>query len=231
MCGRFTLEISSETLKVIFGVSPLENIPPRYNIAPTQLVLVLRNDLDNNRQLSYLKWGLIPYWAKDAAIGNHMINARSETVDQKLAFKSAFKHRRCIIPASGFYEWQKVEGKKRPHYITLKDGSPMMFAGLWDRWTSPEGNVIESCTILTTISNELIQTLHDRMPVVLRMEDADYWLDSRITDPSQLRQLFSPYQPDLLNLYPVSNMVNSPRNDDLKCIKPLSPTQDNLPEL
>lgn len=118
MCGRFTLEISSETLKVIFGVSPFENIKTRYNIAPTQLVLVLRNDPDNNRLLTYLKWGLIPYWAKDVSIGNHMINARSATIDQKPAFKMSVKHRRCIIPASGFYEWQKVGSKKQPYYIT-----------------------------------------------------------------------------------------------------------------
>jgi len=220
MCGRFTLEISSETLKVIFGVSPFENILPRYNIAPTQMVLVLRNDPGNNRQLSYMKWGLIPHWAKEASIGNHMINARSETVDEKPSFRSALKHRRCIVPASGFYEWQKVGTKKQPYYITLKDGSPMMFAGLWDRWVSPDGIVVESCTILTTSSNELVSPLHDRMPVILSRDVIDRWLDSRVTDPAELKSLLKPYQSDSMSLYLVSNMVNSPKNDDPGCIEP-----------
>jgi len=220
VCGRFTLEISSETLKVIFGVSPFENIPPRYNIAPTQMVLVLRNDPDNNLQVSYMKWGLIPHWAKDASIGNHMINARVETVEDKPSFRSAFKHRRCIIPASGFYEWKKVGAKKQPYYITLKDGSPMMFAGLWDRWISPEGIAVESFTILTTSSNELVSPLHDRMPVILDMKDVDLWLDCHVTDPARLKSLLKPYQSESLQLSPVSNMVNSPKNDDPRCIEP-----------
>lgn len=220
MCGRFTLELSSETLKVIFGVSPFENIPPRYNVAPTQMVLVLRNDPDSNRQLSYMKWGLIPHWAKGASIGNHMINARSETVDQKSAFKNALKDRRCIIPASGFYEWQKVGTKKQPYYITLKDGSPMLFAGLWDRWTSPEGIVVESCTILTTNSNELVSPLHDRMPVILDMKDIDRWLDCHVTEPAKLKALLTTHQSESMQLFPVSNMVNSPKNDEARCIEP-----------
>ena len=186
MCGRFTLQYSAEMLAQIFGAKISQDIKPRYNIAPAQQAPVVRiSPTDNQLHIDYLKWGLLPSWAKDTSIGSKMINARSETVDQKPSFKSALKHRRCIIPANGFYEWQEVGGKKHPLYIKLKDDSLMMFAGIWDHWKSPEGEVIESFSMLTTISNELIKSLHERMPVILDPGNKDIWLDSQASKPGK----------------------------------------------
>lgn len=222
MCGRFTLQYSNEMLAQIFGVAAAKDIKPRYNISPTQQVPVVRTSPeDNTRHINLLKWGLIPSWSKDPFIGNHMINARSETVDLKPAFRSALKHRRCIVPASGFYEWRAVEGKKHPLYITLKDNSLIMFAGIWDHWKNPEGAVIESFSILTTSSNELIKPLHDRMPVILDPQYKDIWLDSELADPEQLKPLFKPYPSGQMEMYPVSDLVNSPKNDNPECIQPI----------
>ena len=173
MCGRFDLHLPKELLEEIFGVSITDDIQPRYNIAPTQVVPAIRIYPDETRHLDLLKWGLIPSWAKDPSIGSKMINARSETVHEKRAFRSALKSRRCIIPANGFYEWQEVGGKKKPLYVKIKDDGPMVFAGLWDHWKNPEGEIIESCTILTTSTNELIKPLHARMPVILDIKDVE----------------------------------------------------------
>jgi putative SOS response-associated peptidase YedK len=208
----------------LFGIQDIPDIKPRYNIAPTQQILVLRNDQNNTPHLDYLRWGLIPHWAKDPSIGNHMINARSETVDEKPSFKSAFKHHRCIIPASGFYEWQKDDGRKQPYYITMKDSGPMLFAGLWDTWKSLEGNIIESCSILTTTSNEVISPLHERMPVILTKQDIRRWLDIQLIDSDELKPLLIPYKSNLMQLFPVSDMVNSPKNDNPECIARLANT-------
>jgi putative SOS response-associated peptidase YedK len=149
-----------------------------------------------------------------------MINARSETVDQKPAFRTAIRFRRCIIPASGFYEWQKVEGKKHPFYITLKDDRPMLFAGVWDHWKATDGTVVESFTILTTITNDLIKPLHDRMPVILDTNDINLWLNSKVSGPEQLKPFFKPYPPEQMEMYKVADLVNSPRNDTSECIEP-----------
>jgi len=221
MCGRFDLHIPKELLERIFGVSIFQDIPPHYNIAPSQQVVVIRITPDGNQQVAFLKWGLIPSWAKDPSIGSKMINARSETVDVKPAFRNPLKYRRCIVPANGFYEWQKVEGKKKPLYVKMKDDGPMLFAGLWEHWKTPEGNEIESCTILTTNSNELIKPLHDRMPLILETGDMNLWLDPQVTDPGKLKPLFSPYPAEKMEMYPVSEIVNSPRNDTPQCILPL----------
>jgi putative SOS response-associated peptidase YedK len=221
MCGRFTLQITKEMLEEIFGNLVVQDFKPRYNIAPTQQVVVIRTYQDESIHLDLLKWGLIPLWSKDPSIGSKMINARSETVDTKPSFRSAFKHRRCIIPASGFYEWQEVGGKKHPLYVRLKDNNPMLFAGLWEHWKPEEGETIESCTILTTTTNELIQPLHDRMPVILDNKDKDLWLDPHVSDPEQLKSLFKPYPSEQMEIYPVSDIVNSPRNDTPECIKAL----------
>ena len=223
MCGRFTLQYSGEMLAQIFGVKAVQNIKPRYNIAPTQQAPVVRiSPTDNQLHIDYLKWGLIPSWAKDPAIGSKMINVRSETVDEKPSFKSALKHRRCIVPASGFYEWQEVDGKKHPLYIRLKDDSLMMFAGIWDHWKSPDGEAVESFSILTTSSNDLIQQLHDRMPVILNPQHKDIWLDIQVSDPEQLKPYFAPYPSSLIEVYPVSDLVNSPKNDSPDCIQPIN---------
>ncbi|MHC1698834.1 MAG: SOS response-associated peptidase [Geobacteraceae bacterium] len=222
MCGRFDLHLPIESLSTIFGVPILHDLHPRFNIAPTQQVLVVRTTEDGTRHFAFLKWGLIPSWSKDPSIGSRMINARSETVDVKPAFRNSLKHRRCIVPANGFYEWESVGGRKKPLYVRMKNNSPMLFAGLWDHWISTEGDLIESCTILTTTSNELIKPLHDRMPVILDIQNVDLWLDPLIFDPEKLKHLFVPCSPEKLEMYPVSDIVNSPRIDIPECISPLS---------
>lgn len=219
MCGRFDLHLPRELLEEIFGISISRDIMPRYNIAPTQEIAVVRINPDRKRQLDFLKWGLIPSWAKDPSIGSRMINARSETVHEKPAFRTALKHRRCIIPANGFYEWEAVEGKKKPLYVKLKDDKPMLFAGIWDHWKPGEGDEIESCSILTTHSNDLIAPLHDRMPVILDIDDIDFWLDPRLVQPDPLQSLFRPYPSVKMDMYPVSDIVNSPKNDNPACIE------------
>lgn len=207
-------------LAEVIGEIEQGHIQPRYNIAPTQQVAVVRQDAGGQRHLSYLRWGLIPPWAKDASVGSHMINARAETVHEKPAFCHAFRSRRCLVPASGFFEWEKKEGRKQPLYIRMKDGGPMIFAGLWESWKSPEGEIIEMCTILTTNANSLIKPIHDRMPVILGRSDWDTWL-SRDATREQLAMLFQPYPWDLLHLYPVGTGVNNPRNDSPELIEPL----------
>ncbi len=220
MCGRFTLTLPPELLAEIIGEIEHARIQPRYNIAPTQQVAVIRQDNDGRRHLAYLHWGLIPPWAKDATVGNHMINARAETVHEKPSFRHAFRSRRCLIPASGFYEWRAEGGKKQPLYIHMIDNGPMIFAGLWESWRSPEDAVIESCTIITTSSNSLIQPLHDRMPVILDKPGWKTWLTPDATR-EQLTPLFHPFSSDLLTMYPVGTGVNSPRNDSPELIEPL----------
>jgi len=218
MCGRFTLQIPPELLAEIFGLMEIPVYPARYNIAPTQQVPVIRQTGDGRNHFAVMKWGLIPSWAKGPNIGNRMINARCETVAEKPAFRHAVRHSRCIVPASGFYEWQEEEGKKAPRYIHLKDGSPISFAGLWDHWKSPE--VIESCTILTTSANLLIAPLHDRMPVILQTEAFPLWLDHNTSDPDKLKSIYLPYPAELMDMWPVSPLVNSPRNDSAELIAP-----------
>ena len=221
MCGRFTLQITKEMIAEIFGVPITQDIQPHYNIAPTQQVAVIRTYPDETRHLDFLHWGLIPSWAKDPSIGHKMINARSETAHEKPAFKYAFHHHRCLIPASGFYEWSTDGTKKKPLYIHLKKEIPLAFAGLWDHWKSPAGDVIESCTILTNSSNTLLKPVHDRMPVILDPKDYGLWLNPRISAIESLKYIFEPYPSDKMEMYPVSDIVNSPRNDTLECIKPL----------
>jgi putative SOS response-associated peptidase YedK len=177
-----------ELLAEIFGLSEPPAIPARYNIAPTQQVAVIRRRAEGGNRLDFLRWGLIPSWAKEPSIGSRMINARSETIDEKASFRAAFKSRRCLVLASGFYEWEEVAGKKVPRYLRLKDGAPMVFAGLWECWKAPDGEIIESCTILTTTANSLIEALHDRMPVILKPEDFAVWLD-RNTGSGKLKGL------------------------------------------
>lgn len=219
MCGRFDLHLPRELLEEIFGISISRDIMPRYNIAPTQEIAVVRTNPEHKRQLDFLKWGLIPSWAKDPSIGSKMINVRSETVHEKPAFRTALKHRRCIIPANGFYEWEAVEGKKKPLYVKMKDDSLMLFAGIWDHWKPGEGDEIESCSILTTSSNDLIAHLHDRMPVILDIDDIDFWLDPHLVQPSPLQSLFRPYPSAKMYMYPVIDIVNSPKNDNPACIE------------
>lgn len=221
MCGRFTLRTPAADLVRIFELLRSDELQPRYNIAPTQPVAIIR-ETPKGRELSLVHWGLIPSWSKDPSIGSRMINARAESVASKPSFRSAFRRRRCLIPADGFYEWRKVSAKaKQPYLIGRADWRPFAFAGLWEHWTGPDGGEIESCTIITTEANELLQPLHDRMPVILEPEEYADWLDPAINDAERLQPLLDPYPPDLMALYPVSTTVNNPRNEHPACIKPL----------
>ena len=223
MCGRFTLTTNLGAIAKRFGVARfLEEVGPRYNIAPTQTVIVVNDD--GTRHLTQMQWGLIPSWAKDPAIGNRMINARGETVATKPAFRVALRKRRCLIPADGFYEWQPVGRRKQPVYITLKTREPFSFAGLWESWTAPDGEEIKSCTIITTEANELLKRIHDRMPVILTREAEAVWLDPAIQDPERLLPLLKPYSSEGMEVYPVSTKVNSPANDGPECIEAMPPS-------
>jgi putative SOS response-associated peptidase YedK len=222
MCGRFTLHLPPELLAEIFGLLEIPVYPARYNIAPSQKVAVIRNTGDGRNRLDFFRWGLIPPWAKDPGIGNKMINARAETVHEKPAFRHAVRHRRCLVPASGFFEWRHEDKGKIPLYVRMKDGSPMVFAAIWESWKSPGGETVESCAVLTTSSNELIEPLHDRMPVILHPGEFRLWLDPEISDPAKLGHLYLPFSPALMEMYPVSPLVNSPRNDSPDLIKPIT---------
>jgi putative SOS response-associated peptidase YedK len=222
MCGRFTLGATAATLAAQFDLANVPIWTPRYNIAPTQEVLVvLQHSPQANREARLHRWGLIPPWAKDSSIGNRMINARAETVATKPAFRRAFKERRCLLLADGLYEWQRQERRKQPFYIRLRDGRPFALAGLWEHWEGSEGMAIQSCTILTTTSNEVVGRVHDRMPVILSPTDYDRWLDPSIQEPAVLQTLLRPYPADEMTAYPVSTLVNSPANDNPGCTEPL----------
>lgn len=220
MCGRFTLTTNLGANAARFGVARfLEEVGPRYNIAPTQTVIVVSDD--GTRHLTQMQWGLIPSWAKDPTIGNRMINARAETVATKPAFRVALRKRRCLIPADGFYEWQQAGRRKQPVYITFKTREPFSFAGLWDTWTAPDGEAIRTCTIITTEANELLKPIHDRMPVILTREAESVWLDPTLQDPAKLLPLLKSYPAQEMEAYAVSLRVNSPSHDTPECLLPL----------
>lgn len=224
MCGRFTLIASPEEIAEAFDVTDVpQTLAPRYNIAPTQPVAAVRvNPGTGRKELAHFHWGLIPFWSKDPSIGGRLINARSETAAEKPAFRAAFKYRRCIIPASGFYEWQKQNGSKQPLYIYHADKELLGLAGLWEHWQSPDGSEIESCTILTTGPNELMKPIHNRMPVILEPVDYETWLYEEEPHLDQLNHLLRPAPEDMLVARPVSNYVNRPQNEGPDCIAPLA---------
>jgi len=228
MCGRFTLFLPPGLLAELFGVAEPAGGPDRYNIAPTQLVAVVRQREPGVNRLDYLRWGLIPSWAKDPSIGSRMINARSETLEEKPAFRNAFRFRRCLIPASGFYEWRQRAGQKLPEYLRLKEAAPMAFAGLWESWTSPEGEVVESCTIVTTAANAFVARLHERMPVLLKPADWELWLDRTVTDPARVRPLMRPYPAEEMEGWSVSPLVNSTKNDHAQLVQQIDCEQLTL---
>ncbi|HEY9851452.1 MAG TPA: SOS response-associated peptidase [Leptolyngbyaceae cyanobacterium] len=220
MCGRFTLIQIEKLLTDIFQVSSVPSLSPRYNIAPTQsIATILQNSETEERECKMMKWGLIPSWSKDTKIGAKMINARAETLAEKPAFRSAFKRRRCLIVADGFYEWKTQDGKKQPFYFRLADGKPFGFAGLWERWEKEDSEAIESCTIITISANELMQPIHDRMPVILDERDYDRWLDPKVQKPESLQSLLQPYRSQEMTCYPVSTKVNNARTDSPECLK------------
>ena len=220
MCGRYSLYSDLSFLQLRFKFKGNLQIVPRYNIAPSQEILTVTND--GERQGEFMRWGLIPFWAKDMKIGYKMINARTETAATSGAFKHAFKRRRCLIPADGFFEWRK-EGKERyPTYIYLKSKETFAFAGLWETWKSPAGESIRSCTIMTTEPNSFIEPIHNRMPVILDQEGEALWLDPMTEDPKTLQQLLVPFPPEDLDSYQISDMVNSPKNQGAEIIQPLN---------
>jgi len=192
---------------------------PRYNIAPSQQVLTVLGA--EERRGGFLRWGLIPSWAKDPSMGDRMINARAETVAEKPSFRRALQKRRCLVLADGFYEWRKEGKKKTPLYITLKSRAPFGFAGLWETWKSAEGAPIHSCTIITTTPNALMESIHNRMPVILPREAEAAWLDRSLEDPARLLPFLVPYSAENMDAYAVSSAVNSPRNDSPSCIEPM----------
>lgn len=217
MCGRYSLVVpdtSELALRFDFegGEEPR---PPRFNIAPTQEVLAVTRDAGDSRNAARaMRWGLIPFWAKDRSIGNRMINARAETVDTSSAFRRAFERRRCLVVADGFYEWLKVGKERVPMRVSLRSGEPFAFAGLWDTWRSPEGEPVASCTIITTTANAVMEPVHDRMPVILPEHAESAWLDAAgARSASELKGLLIPYAGSDLEVYEVSKLVNSPRND------------------
>jgi len=223
MCGRFTQTASPEVIAQQFEVADLPLFTPRYNIAPSQAVAAIRIKPEKTeRQLVLLRWGLIPSWAKDPKIGHQCINAKAETVAEKPSFRAAFKTRRCLVIATGFYEWQVQGSAKQPMWIGLKNHRPFAFAGLWEHWQSPDGEVIESCTILTAEPNELMRPIHNRMPVILPPTAYDQWLDPTFQYAEPLKALLRPYPSDELRAYPVSTLVNNPRHDVPQCLEPVS---------
>jgi putative SOS response-associated peptidase YedK len=220
MCGRYTLTQSAEAIAAAFGLDAVPEMEPRYNIAPTQSVPVILYSPEKQRQLKLMRWGLIPSWAQDSSIGARLINARSETVSEKPSFRAAFRQRRCLVVADGFYEWQRQEHKKQPYYFQLQDKQPFGFAGLWEHWQSSDGEDINTCTILTTEANELMRSIHNRMPVILNPQDYTLWLNSA-AQPTQLQDLLRPYSSQAMNSYPVSTLVNKPTNNSPECINSL----------
>ena len=223
MCGRFSQTASTDIIAEQFQVTDLPLFPPRYNIAPSQPVVAIRIEPDTTtRRLVQLRWGLIPSWAKDTKIGNQCINAKAETVAEKPAFRSAFKKRRCLVIATGFYEWQRQGPVKQPMWIGLRSQQPFAFAGLWEHWTPTEGEPLETCTIITTEPNELMQSIHNRMPVILARTSYDQWLDPTFQQAEPLKAFLRPYPSEELTVYPVSTLVNNPRHDAPQCLEPVS---------
>jgi len=219
MCGRYTLTTPVERLAEEFGFDDSSvELPQNYNVAPTQSVAAVLEE-GGQRRLEVLRWGLIPPWADDPQIGSRMINARSETAPGKPSFRRAFRERRCLIPADGFYEWQRTNGAKQPYYIHMQDGRPFAFAGLWESWSKGGDGEVRTCTILTTGANALVGEVHDRMPVILAPDAYGVWLDPA-SERDELTGLLAPYPEDEMEAYPVSRFVNSPQNNDPRCIEP-----------
>jgi len=222
MCGRYELHTQPAALALAFGLRYPPEIGPRYNIAPTQQVPIIRLNGAGERELAQVRWGLVPFWAKDASIGSRLINARAETLSAKPGFRDAYRSARCLIPASGFYEWAKMtDGTKQPVRIGMKDDRAFAFAGLWAKWGGKSEPPLLTCTIVTTEANELCQRVHDRMPAILAPENYARWLD---VERDSAAELLQPYSADAMGAYPISTRVNSPKNDDAAIVEPLAKT-------
>lgn len=219
MCSRYFLDADGNIIAYTFRVPVDDRIRKRFNIAPTQDAPVVRTAKDGGREVALLRWGLVPFWAKDLAVGNRMINARAEGVEAKPAFRAAIQQRRCLVPATGFYEWHGDPGRKQPYAVTLPDRPMLAFAGLWERWKPAEGEPVDTFTIVTTDANETVAQIHDRMPVILTPEGEDTWLAA---DPDEARALLKPYEGPVA-LRAVSRVVSNPRNDVPECLNDAEP--------
>ena len=221
MCGRFSLTADLGELARRFEFDGnLLDLEPNYNVAPTQNVLTVVDG--ENRRGGFIRWGLIPHWAKTASLGSRMINARAETVAQRPAFRDAFRRRRCLVLADGFYEWQRAGSVKKPMRIVMESGEPFAFAGLWAMWRDSEGNRIPSCTIITTEANDLLRPIHNRMPVILPREMEELWLDRDVQDVAVLENALTAYPSELMQTYQVSTLVNSARNSGPQVVEPVA---------
>jgi putative SOS response-associated peptidase YedK len=211
MCGRYELSSHPAAIALAFGLPHPPELTPRYNIAPTQQVPIVRQNAAGEREVAQVRWGLVPRSAKDPAIGVRMINARGETLTLKSAFRNAYARHRCLLPVNGFYEWQATEGRKQPMHIGMRDGRPFGLAGLYERWLSPEGEVLDTCTIVTTSASDQLRHVHERMPVIVPVAHYARWLDTANVD---VGDLVVPWSGESLRVYPVSTRVNAVRNDD-----------------
>jgi len=221
MCGRYTLTSAPEVLRALFGYAGQPNFPPRYNIAPTQPIAVVRIR-EGQREFALVRWGFLPSWVKDPKAFTLLINARGESVIDKPAFRAAMKRRRCLIPADGFYEWQKAGERKRPHFVRARSGGPFAFAGLWETWTGPNGEELETAAIVTTRANRTLGVIHERMPVIVPPDAFDLWLDTANVDATTAAALIAPAREDLLEAHEISTAVNRVANDNPGLIEPLA---------
>jgi putative SOS response-associated peptidase YedK len=221
MCGRYELHTHPAAIALAFGLSSPPALAPRYNIAPMQPVPIVRQNSAGERVLSEMRWGLVPRWAKDPSIGAKLINARGEGIADKPAFRAAFQWHRCLLPADGFYEWRAVKGGKRPYLVASKTGVPLALGGLYERWLAPDGQVLDTCTIVTTDANDLLRNVHDRMPLIIAPEDYARWLDR---STSAVTDLIAPFPSDALRVYPISSRVNAVKNDDASLLQPVEET-------
>ena len=229
MCGRFTITSAPEVLRALFRYLEQPNFPPRYNVAPTQPIPIVRLQ-EGARHFALVRWGLLPSWVKDPKNFALLINARGESVTEKPAFRNAMKRRRCLVPADGFYEWKPAGRGKQPYYIRAKSGAPLAFAGLWETWMGPNGEEVDTATIVTTRANRTLSSIHDRMPVIIPPEAFDLWLDGANVDAVTASALIAPAPEDLLEAYPVSTAVNRTANDNAKLLEPVDPEAEPAPK-
>ena len=229
MCGRYTITSAPEAIRALFRYQERPNFPARFNIAPTQPIPIVRL-VDGKRQFALMRWGLLPSWVKDPKAFSLLINARGESVSEKPAFRAAMKYRRCLIPADGFYEWKAMGGRKQPFYVRAKSGEPVAFAGLWETWTGPNGEELDTAAIVTTRANRTLSPIHDRMPVVIPPDAFDLWLDCAKVDATTAEALIAPAQEDLFEAHPVSTDVNRVANDNPKLVEPfVAPVAEVVP--
>ncbi len=221
MCGRYAITSAPEAIRRLFGYEDQPNFPPRYNVAPTQPVPIVRL-FEGRRRFALVRWGLVPAWVKDPRSFSLLINARGESLNDKPAFRAAMRYRRCLFPADGFYEWRRENDRATPYYIPRKAGGPIAFAGLWENWMGPNGEEIESAAIVTTRANRMLANIHARMPVIVPPEAFDFWLDSRNVDANTAAALIAPAPEDLLEVHQVSPAVNSVANDTPDLIEPVT---------